>query len=261
MFHFIYKITNLLNNKYYIGRHSTANINDSYMGSGVGIKHAIAKYGVKNFCKEIIAFADSSEELWDLERKFVDEKVVNDEMSYNNSFGGKNWIHELKTKDKEKFTLHQQKAGLQGALSTKKVRTKEWHQKGGSASRENISKLFVYKLTFPNGETIELNGSNLKEFTEKNNFSFSTFHKYAKLGTLIKKGKCAGFIIEQIGNPGHYKKTDYTNFKNSALSRPKFTCSLCGRGNLDAGNLKQHLINKHNFTQNEYEDYKNNGNI
>ena len=32
-YHYFYKITNLLNNKYYYGVHSTNDLNDQYMGS------------------------------------------------------------------------------------------------------------------------------------------------------------------------------------------------------------------------------------
>ena len=52
MHYIIYKITNQINGKYYIGRHATKDVNDSYMGSGIGIKNAIAKYGVENFINE-----------------------------------------------------------------------------------------------------------------------------------------------------------------------------------------------------------------
>ena len=58
----IYKITNLINNKIYIGQHVTTNIDDDYMGSGDHIKNAIKKYGIENFHIELIEETDSPNE-------------------------------------------------------------------------------------------------------------------------------------------------------------------------------------------------------
>lgn len=55
---YIYKITNLINGKSYIGKkkhkESDTPLEESYMGSGRLIKEAVAKYGKDNFKKEII---------------------------------------------------------------------------------------------------------------------------------------------------------------------------------------------------------------
>ena len=55
---YIYKITNLLNGKNYIGkrRHQDSDtpLQERYMGSGRLIKQAIKKYGLQNFKKEIL---------------------------------------------------------------------------------------------------------------------------------------------------------------------------------------------------------------
>lgn len=50
----IYKTTNLVNGRFYIGMHQTANELDGYMGSGRRLKAEINKYGKVNFTVEIL---------------------------------------------------------------------------------------------------------------------------------------------------------------------------------------------------------------
>ena len=41
----IYKIVNVANGKYYIGKHKTFELDDGYLGSGIAISGALRKYG------------------------------------------------------------------------------------------------------------------------------------------------------------------------------------------------------------------------
>lgn len=88
MFHFIYKITNTINGKFYIGRHSTDNIDDGYMGSGTAIQRAIKKYGKKNFIKEILEYTNSFDDLVLLENQYITKDLILSEDCYNMSPGG-----------------------------------------------------------------------------------------------------------------------------------------------------------------------------
>jgi hypothetical protein len=84
----LYKITNQLNKKIYVGIHKTQNINDGYYGSGKLIQAAIKKYGKENFVKEILYICDSLEEIIALEREIVNEEFVSRKDTYNISLGG-----------------------------------------------------------------------------------------------------------------------------------------------------------------------------
>ena len=98
----IYKITNLINNKIYIGQHVTTNVNDDYMGSGDHIKNAIKKYGIENFKKEIIAECSSFDEMNELEKELVNQDFVNNPNTYNHAIGGTyGWKNCLKYKSEE----------------------------------------------------------------------------------------------------------------------------------------------------------------
>ena len=87
-YHYIYKITNLINGKIYIGQHTTSNLDDGYMGSGKILIRAIKKYGVGNFRKEIQGFYEDIDELNYMERLFVDQTFVDRCDTYNLTLGG-----------------------------------------------------------------------------------------------------------------------------------------------------------------------------
>lgn len=89
MFKFIYITTNLTNGKKYIGQHIAKTLNDNYLGSGKALKHAINKYGLENFKREIIHFADSQEELNELEKFYISKyDACSNPDFYNIHIGG-----------------------------------------------------------------------------------------------------------------------------------------------------------------------------
>lgn len=55
MYYIVYKTTNTLNGRFYIGSHATKKLEDGYLGSGVSLKEAIRKYGRKVFERQILA--------------------------------------------------------------------------------------------------------------------------------------------------------------------------------------------------------------
>lgn len=88
MVYFIYKTTNLINHKTYIGIHQTENIDDGYIGSGLHFLRAVKNYGKENFKREILEFCSSYDELLEKERIYVNEDWVKDKNNYNLKTGG-----------------------------------------------------------------------------------------------------------------------------------------------------------------------------
>lgn len=73
IYHFIYK-TSHINGRYYIGRHSTNNINDGYLGSGRWIKSIHDK---TTLSREIIVYATDITELKILEEQHISNNFEN----------------------------------------------------------------------------------------------------------------------------------------------------------------------------------------
>ena len=84
----IYKITNKINGKVYIGKDEKSKAN--YYGSGKNIKAAIKKYGAENFQKEVLEDCISDKIVLQEKEKFWIEKYnsIDPEVGYNISKGG-----------------------------------------------------------------------------------------------------------------------------------------------------------------------------
>lgn len=98
-YHYLYRITCLKNQKYYIGMHSTSNLEDGYMGGGKRIKNSVKKHGKESHVKEILEFFDNREDLKNKEIEVVNELLISDILCMNINLGGEGgWLREWQSK-------------------------------------------------------------------------------------------------------------------------------------------------------------------
>ena len=154
----IYKTTNLINNKSYIGQSKYDDKN--YLGSGPLLKKAIKKYGKNNFFKETVAIGSSKSELD--EKEIICIKLYNTRIpcGYNISVGGNRDFHNNKTSQK----MSEKLKGRRLSEKTKNkigdaTRGKTYEERYGlekSIELKRIRKEFLCKTNpMINGHTME----------------------------------------------------------------------------------------------------------
>lgn len=87
-YHFLYETTCHINGKTYRGKHSTSNIDDCYLGSGIALNRAIKKYGRQNFSRQIISIHETADTLNLAEREWINVEFVQLSSNYNLATGG-----------------------------------------------------------------------------------------------------------------------------------------------------------------------------
>lgn len=157
-YNYIYLITNNINGKIYVGKHSTDNLNDGYMGSGVALHRAYNKYGIENFTKKILAFADTEEKLNWFERFYI-KKYHARTKGYNLTDGGEGtlgyepWWKGKARSEETKRKISEANKGKKRAQFSEETRKKmsEAH-KGKTMSDEQKQKLSDLKkgCKYPN---------------------------------------------------------------------------------------------------------------
>lgn len=127
--HYVYEITNLINNKKYIGKRSCDCLieEDKYMGSGKLLKKAFKKYGKENFSKNILEVCETEEDAFLKEIYYIGlVEAWKNPMYYNISSGGEGGFANFAGKSNEELLAWRNKMS-----SSRKGRviTDEWKQK------------------------------------------------------------------------------------------------------------------------------------
>lgn len=176
----IYKTTNIINGKFYIGQ--DYHNNPKYLGSGNLLKAAIKKYGKENFVKEIIEVCSSKEELNEREIYWIKETKAQ-EYGYNiadGGFGASGYIiddsviekrRQTRAKNPEKYKLSEERKKQIGDFHRGKKISEEQKKKLSKRMKNfnNYSKEFIAMQNKENksGEKSYMWGKKVSEETRK----------------------------------------------------------------------------------------------
>lgn len=149
MYHIVYLTTNLLNGKFYVGVHSTYNLDDGYLGSGLAMLRAIKKHGKHNFKRQILHYCLTAEDTLTHEAQIVNEQFLQQKNVYNVKLGGgckAQYTDEMKIKfslawTEERKKQHSETMAKQyadGKLPHLMRGSKKGHNKGKKQSDEHI---------------------------------------------------------------------------------------------------------------------------
>jgi len=215
----IYKVTNLINRKIYIGL-DTKN-NPSYFGSGNLIKLAIKKYGKENFTKETLEVCTNLDDLNKKEVFWIKKlQSTNKKIGYNLATGGEGRTgayHTEKTKINMSLSRKGDKNSFFGkhfSIKSKKLLSES--KKGKTLNKDNHffgkkhsldTKLLIANAnTLHISDNIEIEILNLYKTIGINKISKKLFLGRKKIDNVLKKYKVtkrkSGPIL---GNPSGRK--------------------------------------------------------
>ncbi|QDP47295.1 MAG: putative endonuclease [Prokaryotic dsDNA virus sp.] len=100
---YVYKTTNLINGKTYVGAHKQVYFTDTYIGCGIRsqkdaeykqcrksyFSKAVVEFGYNNFKKEVLMYFNNMEEAYEYEASIVTEEWAKSDDNYNVSIGGR----------------------------------------------------------------------------------------------------------------------------------------------------------------------------
>jgi hypothetical protein len=156
-YHFIYKIVNIKSGRYYIGMHSTHNLDEGYMGGGKRITNSVRRHGKEAHTKEILEYFNDRESLRQREIELVNEELLNDPMCMNlQPGGGGGFINED----------HMKKCILASVIANREIVTEFWKDPENRKKRCNEIREAFKKLSIEQKKSYASHGFKDKKHTE-----------------------------------------------------------------------------------------------
>jgi group I intron endonuclease len=147
-YNFIYLSINKLNQKSYIGFHSTNNLNDGYLGSGLLLKKKIKQYGKENFSINILENVNFNN--WqEREKYWIKEKKTFVPFGYNLSEGGDGGYL---GKEAIKKSVEKRKGYKHSEETKRKISQTETSKTVSYETRQKMSKARMGKLPGNTGQ-------------------------------------------------------------------------------------------------------------
>lgn len=241
---YIYKITNELNGKTYIGQHKKKYFDNKYYGSGVLIKEAVRKYGKYNFNQTLLKVCFSQEELDKEEQKFIKLEREKGHAEYNITDGGKGMKGIHLTGNQNPFYGHHHTEETRNKLS-----------KYASQRTGESNSFYGHKMTPEHLLKTRRTGSTQSVETRK------------KISEAEKKKTtcpdCLKVFPSYSEMKKHYKEIHTPLNKQKHLKELKeansviFVCPYCSKEIHSKGNLTQHVRASHKEQISEYNRIKN----
>lgn len=159
---YIYKITNTINGRWYIGK--TNGRDPNYMGSGKLLKQAYEKYGQENFTKEVLESCATDQELNLREQHWIaTTNAIQDPMSYNLAEGGSGGdLSKFIPYDKIDYSNHKMEGASRWFQSLTKEEQQEFHARQAAKRTKGW---YVSRVDDPN----EVYVDNISKWCDENN--------------------------------------------------------------------------------------------
>jgi len=209
----IYKTTNLINGKIYIGQDT--NNNEKYLGSGKLLKMAIKKYGKSSFIKEIIDSTNNKEELNLKEIFWIKHLKSNDRsIGYNITEGGEGIVgykHSEEAKNKMSINTSGEKnpmynktfyqSWIESGLTDEEIKHKKelWLKKRSElSSGENNGMFGTHRFGSDNPFYGKNHSDDIKKRLRENSKTKKTVLQFDMDGILIREWESTMDVYREL---------------------------------------------------------------